>query len=120
MNLTDEQIIKALECCDIEQKDCWQCSLQNKWDCHFILRKNTLDLINRQQAEIDKLERTISHLEDVCNGIPDVVRAEAIKEFAERLKEKEYHPIRTPAGFKVVPTNDIDNLVKEMVGDNNV
>ena len=51
MNLTDNEIMKALECCDIENKDCVECPLQNKWDCHLILRKNLVDFINRKTAE---------------------------------------------------------------------
>ena len=57
MNLSDNEIIKAWECCNIENKDCAECSLQNKWDCHLILRKNVFDLINRQKAEIEQYKK---------------------------------------------------------------
>lgn len=51
MNLTDNETIKALECCKIDNKDCVECPLQNKWDCHLILRKNLVNFINRKTAE---------------------------------------------------------------------
>ena len=146
MNLTDEQVIKALECCDIEQTDCWQCSLQNKWDCHFILRKITLDLINRkdkalkfsakeivdlkikveqERAEIDRLRKVLENSGEICKSCDEKytekikrAKADAIKEFAERLKKKAgIFPYHYKGLIKAVTVEKIDNLVKEMVGD---
>ena len=48
---------------------------------------HSADKINEQLEEIEKLERTISYLEGVCESTPDKVRAEAIKEFADKLKK---------------------------------
>lgn len=45
------------------------------------------DKINEQLEEIEKLEKTISYLEGVCESTPDKIRAEAIKEFADKLKK---------------------------------
>ena len=49
----------------------------------------------------------------------DTIRAEAIKEFAERLKEKKCHYTETEHTFDFdgVTVEDIDNLVKEMAGE---
>ena len=44
------------------------------------------------------------------------IKAEAIKEFAERLKEKAYRPNPYPY-IEILTKEDIDNLVKEMVGE---
>lgn len=111
--MTEAEIIKALGCC--RDDDCDNCP--NVFgDCVNNLAEASLDLINRQKAEIDKLERTISHLEDVCNGISDVVRAEAIKEFAERLKQR----AKENKAFLLnesITTNDIDEILQEMVGE---
>ena len=49
---TQEQIIKALECCTKDTKDCYDCPLQNKWSCDKVLSKNVLDLINRLKTRI--------------------------------------------------------------------
>lgn len=45
------------------------------------------DKINEQLEEIEKLKKTISYLEGVCESTPDKIRAEAIKEFADKLKK---------------------------------
>ena len=54
-------------------------------------------------------------------GIINRIKAEAYKEFAERLKEKaEKHDCRYyMSGYSVtaVDVKDIDNLLKEMVGE---
>lgn len=82
---------------------------------------NILDLINRQQAEIDRLEKDSKRLKKVQMQLDDamkmynVIKAEAYKEFAERLKE---NSIATFSWNGVVLVEEIDNLVKEMVGDN--
>lgn len=51
--MTDEQIIKALECCMLG--DCQGCFYgdTDQRHCKDDLMKNTLDLINRQQSAID-------------------------------------------------------------------
>lgn len=68
--MTDEQIIKALECCKNRNIDgdsrpkCYDCPLHSY--CHItvvdtqegrtLLFANALDLINRQKAEIERLK----------------------------------------------------------------
>lgn len=52
--MTDKDIIKALECCKEGGCGCGGCYFKGK-DCTE-LDKVTLDLISRQQAEIERLE----------------------------------------------------------------
>ena len=52
--LTDEQIIKALECC--RKKECNTCPCYDDIECGEMLIGYTIDLINRQKAEIERLE----------------------------------------------------------------
>ena len=146
--MTDKEIIKALKVCAKNETPfcCGECELgenNSSCDCVDRLLKLSLDLINRQQAEIEKLnvelvgmrgacnsykmhydnakaeienlERVISYLEGVCESTPDKVRAEAIKEFAERLKEH----LKGNGGLYCVTTMNakIDIFVKEMVGE---
>lgn len=57
--LTDEQIIKALERCgNIVVSSCKECAFHKTYNasCVVKLMKNTLDLINRQKAENERLE----------------------------------------------------------------
>lgn len=104
---TDDEIIRALECC--KNEDCDNCPFfkypksicrWDVWDC-------ALDLINRQKAEIEEYQKHID------NDIIYVkrVKAEAIKEFAERLKERGY---TNNYCQDIVLVESIDNLVKEM------
>lgn len=55
--MTDNEIIKALECCieDDYDKSCTECPLQYYEYCNFQLAKFALDLINRQKEDIEKL-----------------------------------------------------------------
>ena len=95
--MTDEQIIKAFEVYYEQDND----MLLTKE-----AKKAILDLIKRQQAEIE-------HFRDLTKKI----KTEAIKEFAERLKKKGT-PVTGGKGFEgvyVMCSNiAIDNLVKEL------
>lgn len=77
--------------------------------------KTLLDLINRQKAELESLKEAYAIYEETT-GLK-WARAEAIKEFAERLKSR-------ASGVRVgwhefVTVEGIDNLVKEMTGEDN-
>jgi FtsZ-binding cell division protein ZapB len=82
------------------------------------------DTISRQRAEIERLKCDNSNIHrlfsDACKRVDELdklnetVKAEAIKEFAERLKEKKQWDVDIP---DYVYVEDIDNLVKEMVGE---
>lgn len=107
--MTDNEIIKALEYCK---------------DCSANLNVEIIDLINRQQEEIENAkaeikicaevierqdteierlnsandekfrqwdmlaEKTKQHYADLYNEAKDILKAEAVEEFAYRLKEK--------------------------------
>ena len=55
--MTDKEIINALEChLNPDPSTCSDCPLFCQIDCAYYMSKNALDLINRQQAEIDRLQ----------------------------------------------------------------
>lgn len=136
MRLTDEDAMKILERC-INDDHCGDCPLEYLSDECMEYRSNLLNVtfgvINRQKAEIERLRNTVvdlnANLSETVNCFTrmetlykikckelEVAKAEAIKEFAERLKEKtdinEYLiNILENAEY------EIDNLVKEMVGE---
>ena len=147
--MTDEQIIKALECCaDDSVIRCKECLYGvSIFSCRQMqLKKDSLDLINRQKAEIEILKKNPhrfvltddesfeSLVEKVKKLNPlvmspdnvsivcidaDKIKAEAIKEFAERLKVKSY-PFPCAIGVEnAVTIRAINDLVKEMAGENN-
>ena len=121
--MTDNDIIKALQCC----ADCFGCPadcplFEDDRACLLALNKPTLDLINRQKAEIERLtdekENLRCVIEDLSNNT-EYAKAEAVKDFAEMLKEfytdeDITDDMHCPIG--VIKAN-IDNLVKEMVGE---
>lgn len=90
--MTDNEIIKALECCSKSHCGVDKCPLNKNTastkDCITQLSINALDLINRQKAEIEKLN--ISHFQFISdiNAYKEklkTAKAEAVKEFAKRL-----------------------------------
>lgn len=64
--MTDDEIVKALECCNEDDEDisdlivCNKCPLCDDTRCTNHLRDFSLDLINRQQAEIEKLKDEVA------------------------------------------------------------
>ena len=53
---TDEEIIKALECCstDVRENTCPKCAFYKKHRCSTLMLNAVSDLINRQKAQIQK------------------------------------------------------------------
>lgn len=83
-------------------------------ECMNALITRLLDLINRQQAEIDILKADLKRVcaeRDARTFTNNFIKSEAIKEFARRLK------CVVPQETGVIRCSDIDNIVKEMVGD---
>ena len=88
-------------------------------------------LVDRQRAEIERLQKELAlkgleytllerdRAKDICDFAEELktIKAEAIKEFAERLKEKLDCDVHTPEGFYFMVSDTINNLVKEMVGE---
>ncbi len=88
--MTDNEIIKALECCEKPVgKGCKECPLYNT-DCTAInLGAIALDLINRQKAEIEKKDTEIEILIRKKHALRDEVEekeAEIFKLKAEISK----------------------------------
>lgn len=115
--LTDEEIIKGLECC----KDC---SINLNFEIvQKIEDKNKetlelIDIINRQNAEIERLKKDVSVARDAYISIQDRyehTKAESYKEFAERLNEGAQIADCFDSYNMVVGTHFIDNLLKEMI-----
>ena len=113
---TDEEVIKALECCTkaVSWGDCEDlgCPCLCKQGCYFYLRtdndyentiyiellKEALDLINRQKAEV------AFWMDAAANA-----KKEAVKEFAEKLKKE----CLFDRGYEIFQDGTIDHLVKE-------
>ena len=109
--MTDNEIIKALECCAADI-NCKECSMDLKPNCFSKLNKDALDLINRQKAKNESLKVDLAKCSirlDNLYKTADEIKSEAIKEFAKELKN-----CFAISGDYLDIINIIDNLVKEM------
>ncbi len=127
--LTEEQIIKAMQCVIGNNVSCSECEYQKVLpfpSCRRMCAEQALDLINRKNAEIERLQNRNKFLEIEYKNQGNLFWArvqtsnlEAIKDFAERLKEIIYtHSNRVDVDGVVLLTrvdNIIDNLAKEMM-----
>lgn len=125
--MTDAEIKKALVWHLNDETHCSGCPYEEHSVTHYcvdMVIQDALDLINRQQAEIERLKDENLQSEYparirvddflVCaNSLGewlefcDSLKAEAITEFADRLKEKSRYPSGT------IYVEHIDNLVKK-------
>lgn len=116
-NLTDNNIKKALECCSSQPQElCCNCPIDIraiKGGCITALTTYALDLINRLQAENERLSK-------ITRPLIAEIKAEAYTEFAEGLKAKYCRGYYYLKIRKKEFSNGIDNLVKEMAGEKNV
>lgn len=119
--MTDNEIIKALECCQAGNDyntTCKKCPIKSICDDDRPLLKMALDLINRQKAEIERLkhhcfgiQNELEAYKDTFNTAIDEAKSEAIKEFAERLENDCSDILHGAYGVEV---REIKNLAKDM------
>lgn len=123
--MNDSDIIKALECC--MKAECQNCPMYVKENqsCMGIQIFDVVVLINRQKAEIDRLNIDLKAMRGAANSWKaevqrickkefdnieidiEAVKSEAVREFAEKLK-----PMLSFGRY--TSYEQIDNLVKEM------
>ena len=137
--MNENDVITALECClngdraKSQVEICLPCPYFHEGNCTDLLKRNALDLIRRQQAEIKDLKAEVEkqyeqaqadvlgNMSDggtSCHWCIEQHRVEAIKEFAERLKAVASHlQIGGEYDYQIITINSIDYLVKEMTED---
>lgn len=103
---TDEEIKSSLEVI-ATTRNCNECKIRNcKWgtcNCSQITANAALDLINRQEAEIEKLTDKLR-----------VARIAAYMDFIEKLKEKQASPTHT-MDKRIVSFQMIEDTVLELI-----
>ena len=130
--MTDNDIIKALEICRNENGICSDCPYSDDYtNCNTRIAKDSIDLINRQKEEIERLTAMLEAAEDYLYPLPfknafddelAKAKSEAIKEFAERLKNafpEGNRDNKCPAIYIDDYCYIIDECAEEMVGENN-
>ena len=126
--MTDEQIVKALECCTLSDNLCAECPLYGEVGCVRVRNILILELVRRQQNDIEWLNGYVNSLTELCetktalltdaNWSLITTRAEVIKEFVKRLKEHScFYDLSNYHSFRAVDVDDIDDIAKEMLGD---
>ena len=130
--ISDNKIIKALECCYGQcEADCKECPIEDVCG-EFDVIENVVGLINRQKAEIERLKKSqtprlfgqdyrfcnllgetlvfskkLKHYNEMIKGL----KTEAIKEFVERFENELGEDVFNHYPFVLAA---LDNLVKEM------
>ena len=110
--MTDSEIVKALECCKNDGIICGECPYKKVNGCMEKMSADALDLINRLQKELDIMSE--EHL-DILERL-ETAKAEAYKEFAERLANKAMLPQETNDDYAVGLTT-INKTLKELIGE---
>lgn len=116
--MTDNEIIERLK--ENAEYDCNKCCYYDEWcngttsRCNVVIARNALELIRKQQAEIKCLKDEICDIDTVNRNLIKE-KAEAIKEFAARLKANRPHLNTGEQVFYIRP-EAVDEIVKEMVG----
>ena len=122
--MTEAEILKALECCIMNGNSCEGCPLDETKECEkdlMALEKLTLDLITDKNDSIEMYRRNIALLDEQILAKDKEIerlhsfetyrhcRAEAIKEFAERVYETTWYRINDK-GELVVGANSENNI----------
>ena len=120
--MTDNEIIKALEA--TASWVCDECKFHGEMcdgdKCEKVIAENALDLINRQKAEIDELNKVNAlakyQNEKICKLEDELRRAKSeISKFYEQSDSYCNEAIDVFADcLKIKLNRMIDNLVKEM------
>ena len=115
--MTDNEIIKALECC--RDLKCSECPKKTNFfidDCDVQLCDEAVDLINRQKAEIEMLEARLEGVQD-ANAILRERNEIAIAKVIRRYKEKVEQTLKSKGFWLVIIKNVLNDIEREMVGD---
>lgn len=131
--MTDNEIVEALKLCTTQDGSipCYDCPCwdDDEQECEGIDYTATLDLINRQKAEIKKLKsenEILSRNADNAfqEGLNErrelfepEIKVEAYKEFAERLRKTAVTVTLGNKLCRVVTIVGIDKRLKEMMGE---
>lgn len=116
--MTDNEIIKALECCMQPISNCDKCPLYKVSDeCFDIAKNGAVDIINRQQAEIERLE---TEKDNLIRTYAEC-QAEVVEEFANKVENEidcqPHSKGMQESAERYRIKSIINNLLKETVGD---
>ena len=106
--MTDNEIMTTLRRC--ADYACYRCTEYGKQYCNRTVAALAWDLMYRQNAEIEEYQK---HIDNDIIYVKQV-KSEAIKEFAERLKEHFEVYTDDEESNAIYVRNLIDSIAKEM------
>ena len=117
--MTDNEIIKALECCS-EHEACRNCPCKNKCGDLSVVTAEALNYINQLESKVENYKHLDVILNTAVDTLTQKIKSEVIKEFAEKLvaEYKTTYYLPNDDDLIMVAKSDMYNLVKEMVGEN--
>jgi hypothetical protein len=136
-NLTDSEIIKALECCTTNGASCKDCPAFVKVDrsnCKKYFR-GALDLINRQKAEIERLWTCVCELkrevakheynydpsDETQKIIENIMGEDGTEKFRARIKAEAHKELLQMLRREVLMCGEVnvEEFLEKLVGENN-
>lgn len=113
------EIIQVLECCgkyhiNHKEQPCEHCPFNDKAKCVAHLIDNTIGFINRQQAEIERLQKENNQFADIGKMYSEI-KSEAIKEYREKAAIKLAANARSDYWHWIDDT--LYEVEKELIGD---
>ena len=100
--MTDNDIIKALECCYTNNSDdCYKCPYEGESTaqmfCDKKLTRDALAIINRLQAENERLKAEQQMADGYADALVEYTKEKAIKDYKERLI---FEIVNTPTTYQ--------------------
>lgn len=88
--MNKDEIKKGLEVClmNVFRIACKKCPYNETNKCNDTLCKDSLNLINEQEKEIERLKDENERFENNMKSVLEIEKKQAVKEFAEKLKAK--------------------------------
>lgn len=125
---TDEEVIRALECCTscVTTEACKNCVIYpflpnvTAEECMEYAMRLAIDLINRQKAEIEELKIRNERQKHTIKAYQiNKTKAEAIKEFVGLLEsvEEVVTSLNNGEAITAVDTFHIHRIAKEIIGE---
>ena len=117
---TKEETILGLKCCYSDTDLYTMCPYDNTiTDCTQLIKRDALNIITSQKMKIEKLSEELIHALSelsLTKTSLNTAKVEAYKEFVGRLKKE---ALTRFDWTDYIEVEDIDNVLKELIGDNN-
>lgn len=112
--LDEQKVLKGLECCISQSKDCEGCPYVEEKKCGTMQRIDALALIRNKNARIKVLEKQLKEAKKECSLLPikiiDAVKSKASRNACSYMASGVMREIFTIRG------RDLDEIEKSILG----